>query len=222
MYLATDNLVLAFFHRQGDSICGDHNHFHNIMKNLSKIKLLLQQQQNNETRSHQIFHIQDNRTKSVLLSSWPDHYPNEIIGSSAQMDHLLTVDSTSCFHCVQQPIQTTNLGQKLHCFFIQYGSISFVLIRLRNNNNNNLMLSSSTSLPSSSPVVYHHPYTRTSAPSSPTTTTSKSIIKLENLLLPTPPTSNMMTIMKHQRNQCQSCGTDSSPEWRRGPTGHKT
>ncbi|KAI8364053.1 hypothetical protein BD560DRAFT_403448 [Blakeslea trispora] len=26
----------------------------------------------------------------------------------------------------------------------------------------------------------------------------------------------------HLRNCCQSCGTDSSPEWRRGPTGHKT
>jgi hypothetical protein len=24
------------------------------------------------------------------------------------------------------------------------------------------------------------------------------------------------------RIHCQSCGTDSSPEWRRGPTGHKT
>ncbi|KAG2232212.1 hypothetical protein INT48_003902 [Thamnidium elegans] len=25
-----------------------------------------------------------------------------------------------------------------------------------------------------------------------------------------------------QKNHCQSCGTSSSPEWRRGPTGHKT
>lgn len=42
--------------------------------------------------------------------------------------------------------------------------------------------------------------------------------KLENLLSPV----NKQQQQYHHRNHCQSCGTDSSPEWRRGPTGHKT
>ncbi|KAJ2508274.1 hypothetical protein H4217_008594, partial [Coemansia sp. RSA 1939] len=25
-----------------------------------------------------------------------------------------------------------------------------------------------------------------------------------------------------EKKTCRSCGTDSSPEWRKGPTGHKT
>lgn len=46
--------------------------------------------------------------------------------------------------------------------------------------------------------------------------------KLENLLLPVNINNNNKQQIHHQRNHCQSCGTDSSPEWRRGPTGHKT
>lgn len=89
----------------------------------------------------------------------------------------------------------------------------------------------------SRPTNYYHPYgekTRTSAPTSPVVRNSNSnikrssAIKLEHLLssvIHDTPTNNKQLFHHHQhtaRNQCQSCGTDSSPEWRRGPTGHKT
>jgi hypothetical protein len=70
----------------------------------------------------------------------------------------------------------------------------------------------------------YHPY---SAPSSPIVRnrSSSAAIKLENLLSPVihnNNNSNKYHHPYHHRNQCQSCGTNSSPEWRRGPTGHKT
>lgn len=30
------------------------------------------------------------------------------------------------------------------------------------------------------------------------------------------------SVSQHQVNHCESCGTTSSPEWRKGPSGHKT
>ncbi|KAL9552803.1 hypothetical protein MBANPS3_003597 [Mucor bainieri] len=48
-------------------------------------------------------------------------------------------------------------------------------------------------------------------------------IPLENLLLPTNSDKQQQYLNSHHpKHHCQSCGTDSSPEWRRGPTGHKT
>ncbi|GAN05162.1 conserved hypothetical protein [Mucor ambiguus] len=48
-------------------------------------------------------------------------------------------------------------------------------------------------------------------------------IPLENLLLPNSSDKQQQySSSQHSKHHCQSCGTDSSPEWRRGPTGHKT
>ncbi|GAA5799152.1 hypothetical protein HPULCUR_004562 [Helicostylum pulchrum] len=86
----------------------------------------------------------------------------------------------------------------------EYGSIAFVLVQVKK----------SVSLPSSPLYDYKRLDPIRKNRSSTTTTTITTSNKLENLLSPVhkPP----------QKNQCQSCGTSSSPEWRRGPTGHKT
>ncbi|CAO3616346.1 unnamed protein product [Mucor fragilis] len=48
-------------------------------------------------------------------------------------------------------------------------------------------------------------------------------IPLENLLLPNNSDKQQQYLSSHHpKHHCQSCGTESSPEWRRGPTGHKT
>ncbi|GAA5808059.1 hypothetical protein MFLAVUS_001441 [Mucor flavus] len=88
--------------------------------------------------------------------------------------------------------------QTIRTTLSEYGSIAFVLIQVKK----------SVSLPSSPLYDYKRPDPIRKNRSS---TTSN---KLENLLSPIhkPP----------QKNHCQSCGTSSSPEWRRGPTGHKT
>lgn len=157
MYVATESLVLAFFHRQqgilyfsilnrdilfieinflsllDNSICGDYNSnlIHQLRSpTLSTLELF---HYNNAAKSspHQFLHILDNRTKSVLLS-WPDHYPNEMDG--AQIDLLNSRPMSpeiSCFHCVQQAIRTTPSGEKVHSFVIEYGSITFVLIHIK-------------------------------------------------------------------------------------------
>ncbi|KAI9262577.1 hypothetical protein EDC94DRAFT_608529 [Helicostylum pulchrum] len=213
MYVATDNLVLAFFHRQQDvSVCGDHNFctskknslFYQL-KSLSTAPTDLYHYYNaSKSSPNQFFHILDNRTKSVLLS-WPDHYPNEMDGAQMHiLDDRPMSPGISCFHCVQQTIRTTLSGQKINSFIIEYGSIAFVLVQVKK----------SVSLPSSPLYDYKRLDPIRKNRSSTTTTTITTSNKLENLLSPVhkPP----------QKNQCQSCGTSSSPEWRRGPTGHKT
>ncbi|KAI9027424.1 GATA zinc finger-domain-containing protein [Phycomyces nitens] len=37
-----------------------------------------------------------------------------------------------------------------------------------------------------------------------------------------PTRNHSPTFAQSAKNLCESCGTDSSPEWRRGPSGHKT
>lgn len=149
---------------------------------------------------------------------------------------------SSCFDCLQKSIRFTSSGDKIHSFVIEYGTITFVLFQIeRSNKKQQLRLgqSSQSDYRSSSTTWYNansnKPIRRTSAPSSPirkpvhranpshsaTTMGAKhSSIKLESLLLPIPAPSPPPQPPK--RNQCQSCGTESSPEWRRGPTGHKT
>lgn len=146
MYVATENLVLAFFHRQyqNRSVCGDHDFSladrdFTLRDLKSSVTMAAEHHPyfNNAADSspHQFFHILDNRTKSVLLS-WPDHYPNEIInyGGGAQMDLLddrpMSPNKTlSCFHCVQNPIRTIQ-NKKIDSLVIEYGSISFLLIHM--------------------------------------------------------------------------------------------
>ncbi|KAI9359793.1 hypothetical protein BD770DRAFT_409495 [Pilaira anomala] len=233
MYVATENLVLAFFHRQQDvSVCGDHN-FCTSKKNSLFYQLKSISSTTTTTTPpppptdqlyhyynapkpsspHQFFHILDNRTKSVLLS-WPDHYPNEMDGAQMHiLDDRPMSPGVSCFHCVRQTIRTTISGQKINSFIIEYGSIAFVLIQVKK----------SVSLPSSPLYDYKRldPIKKNRS--------STTFNKLENLLLPVNinnnnnnNNNNKQQHIHHQRNHCQSCGTDSSPEWRRGPTGHKT
>ncbi|CAO3617063.1 unnamed protein product [Mucor hiemalis] len=265
MYVATENLVLAFFHRQyqNRSMCGDYDfgltNRDLTLRDLTSTTTAAEHHPyfNNAADSspHQFFHILDNRTKSVLLS-WPDHYPNEIInygdgGVGAQMELLddrpMSPKTLSCFHCVQKPVRTIH-NKKIHSLVIEYGSISFLLVHMEEIKQLTLSSPSSPSYYNSRNTMshgvrqgdeveqhhyyskYHHPYGRSSAPTSPirkhhTNTTKQSAIKLESLLIPVTHSdnnNNQPQYQLQQRNQCQSCGTNSSPEWRRGPTGHKT
>lgn len=209
-----------------------------------------QQHQNECDAPHQFLYILDSQTKSVLLS-WPDHYHNEM-GSAdyliSSLDDRPMLPGISCFRCVQRPSQTNSSGQRLHSLIVEYGSITFLLASLDKKNTKQhfnippLAQSISTkpvSLPCS-PNKYNqldeYPLRRTSEPYTAASSSPSHIhylkprkyqpyptIPLENLLLPNNSDKQQQYLSSHHpKHHCQSCGTDSSPEWRRGPTGHKT
>ncbi|KAI7895736.1 uncharacterized protein EV154DRAFT_494767 [Mucor mucedo] len=223
MYVATENLVLAFFHRQQDvSACGDHPD--SSINQLRSSSLELYGYKNNaaaKSSPHQFLHILDNRTKSVLLSL-PDHYPNEM-DNGAQIEFFndrTMPPEVSCFHCVQQAIRTTPSGEKIHRFVIEYGPITFLLTHIKKSLTSSLPSPPLYNVKRSLSAEYQYPkriqYQYGGKP--PPQRKHSAPTKLENLLSPV----NKQQQQYHHRNHCQSCGTDSSPEWRRGPTGHKT
>jgi hypothetical protein len=104
--------------------CKDHNF------SLVTLKNTIQQFPVQSPR--QFFHILDNQSKSVQLS-WPDHYPNEMEGAQMSFfdDRPMSPQRpVSCFRCIQRPICTTSLGQQLHSLAIEYGTITFLLVKI--------------------------------------------------------------------------------------------
>lgn len=197
-----------------------------------------------DSSPHQFLYILDSKTKSVLLS-WPDHYPNEIGSADYYYSNLISsfddrpmLPGTSCFRCVQQPSRINSKGQKLDSLIIEYGSITFLLVYLERKKSKQHIIIPPSSRPLSlpcSPNKYNqldeYPLRRTSEPCSPVNLHQKqrkyqpypSAVSLENLLLPTQQhNSDKQQQYNSNKHHCQSCGTESSPEWRRGPTGHKT
>lgn len=116
MYVATESLVLAFFHRQQGkikkkkkkrahyiqnkiieglinytpsldvSICGDHNSLIHQFRSSSLSTLELYHYHNAAKSSPHQFFHILDNRTKSVLLSWPDHYPNEMDG--AQMDLL--------------------------------------------------------------------------------------------------------------------------------------
>ncbi|OAC97681.1 GATA-type zinc finger transcription factor [Mucor lusitanicus CBS 277.49] len=252
MYVATGDTVLAFLHYPESLIEQEqkqHSPSLSTSSSLSSIESS-QQHQNECDAPHQFLYILDSQTKSVLLS-WPDHYHNEM-GSAdyliSSLDDRPMLPGISCFRCVQRPSQTNSSGQRLHSLIVEYGSITFLLASLDKKNTKQhfnippLAQSISTkpvSLPCS-PNKYNqldeYPLRRTSEPYTAASSSPSHIhylkprkyqpyptIPLENLLLPNNSDKQQQYLSSHHpKHHCQSCGTDSSPEWRRGPTGHKT
>ncbi|CAO0793226.1 unnamed protein product [Mucor circinelloides] len=208
-----------------------------------------QQYQNECDAPHQFLYIIDSQTKSVLLS-WPDHYHNEI-GSAdyliSSLDDRSMLPGISCLRCVQRPSRINSNGQRLNTLIVEFGSITFVLVSLDKKINiptpaQPSIRTKPSSLPCS-PNKYNqldeYPLRRTSEPYTSTGNHSSSgpihyarpkkyqpypTVPLENLLLLPNSDKQQQYVSSHHhhKHHCQSCGTESSPEWRRGPTGHKT
>ncbi|ORE14985.1 hypothetical protein BCV71DRAFT_293216 [Rhizopus microsporus] len=173
MYVATDDLALAFFHQEKDSICG-------TACSTTQRDCLMQAFENHPHHTQErIFHILDNQTQSVIMS-WPDHYPNEM---SLDDRPAVSPSIVSCFRCVQQPPKLTPSGLCLQSLCIDYGSLSFIITK--------------RSMPKIPKITIKKP-----------SKYNQKFMSVEDLVTAT--------------YKCQSCGTQSSPEWRRGPSGHKT
>ncbi|KAG0734520.1 hypothetical protein G6F23_012321 [Rhizopus arrhizus] len=179
MYVATDDLVLAFFHQQEKgSTCGVNSMDdiqHNLLQSFKNYCL------NNKTAPQRILQVINNQTKSVIFS-WPDHYPHEILDDRP----AVSPGVVSCFRCVQQPSRITQDNVYLQSLYIDYGHISFII----------------TLIVKKRPVAVD-------GYKIPNNKTNRYSIKHSNQ-------------EEDHQYKCQSCGTQSSPEWRRGPSGHKT
>ncbi|KAI8990820.1 hypothetical protein BDF20DRAFT_996821 [Mycotypha africana] len=312
MYIATSDLVLAFFHpvhrnnvqdHSAVSICGDHTDFH-VETCLSTLKEALFEQQQNQQNLHRIrspslssssslssnnsesqqqqqldmnnsplpaqqLYLINSRTSSLLMSL-PEHlrqnthqpynHSNNMKLNDLIIDRPSLSPGYSCFRFIQLPYRSNAVGQQVNRLLIDYGPISFLLVRTeknsrslaiqtsfsetlssrRVNNKRHLNAPSNRSLPSkyrrrsltppfaipqqkySPPPQQTNSYSYTSPP--PTNTVVASSSSKDNLqqhsLFPTIPNRNKLYIPS--RNYCQNCGTSSSPEWRKGPSGHKT
>ncbi|KAI9265993.1 hypothetical protein BY458DRAFT_512770 [Sporodiniella umbellata] len=179
MYVATEDLVLAFFHQEKGAACGMiHSDIkHDLVQSFQSCFLPNKPQQ-------RVFYILDNQTKSIIRS-WPSDYPNEILD-----DRPISPGVVSCFRCVQQqPFKTKQKGLLVQSLYIDYGSISFSISVVENKKSD----------------IYRPPNKITHQPRYSRTPFIEDVRPEE-----------------HRSYKCQSCGTQSSPEWRRGPSGHKT
>lgn len=178
MYVATEDLVLAFFHQEKDTMCGMiHSDIkQDILTSFQSFSLPNKPQQ-------RMLYILDNQTKT-MIQSWPEHCPHEILD-----DRPVSPGIVSCFRCVQQPFRMTRNGLHVQSLYIDYGSISFIITFIENKRSDIYKIPSKLS--------NHYRYSKNYFMED---------IKSE----------------EHRFYKCQSCGTQSSPEWRRGPSGHKT
>ncbi|KAI7901558.1 uncharacterized protein BX663DRAFT_513277 [Cokeromyces recurvatus] len=212
MYVVTDDLVLAFFHHQDNqhlstSICGEKEDIcilhlrENLIKQYQRSPLSI------DFNHSRHFHILDNRTRSVLLS-WPDEGCTEW----NHFIHRLISPGFSCFHCIEQPSRINLLGQQVNSLIIDYGSISFVLERVKKKNKNYHF---------SKYPTYHIPFNNNhhhKHAASEVLFSNKTHEIVENTVVSLP----LKQRSSNNKHHCQNCGTRTSPEWRRGPTGHKT
>ncbi|KAI8988748.1 hypothetical protein BDB01DRAFT_848874 [Pilobolus umbonatus] len=209
MYVVTDTMALTFFHQQNDSTdsCGDSN---SIYVPINRKNLLSSKHSIDST--NQKFYIIENKGKSVLLS-WPDHSLSDLDSAHlTRFNQRLTSPGVSCCRCIQQPSRITPLGEKVDSLIIDYGPISFLLVQAHPVHK------------SPSPVTSHKEYHPYSPISFPPISFEESHIPYARYTSHSPRTRRLKRdhITFEHGNHCQSCGTASSPEWRRGPSGHKT
>ncbi|CEP17283.1 hypothetical protein [Parasitella parasitica] len=186
-----------------------------------------------DSSPHQSLYILDSRTKSVLLS-WPDHYPNELGGVDYYNNNLISslddrpmLPGISCSRCVHHS-RNDYRGQKIDSLIIEYGSVTFLIACLERKQPAIPPLPKRPySLPSS-PIKYNqlneYPFRLESEPLNQANICQEQHKKYQLHVSSIPLKNTVSQQYSHNNSQhrCQSCGTESSPEWRRGPTGHKT
>ncbi|KAI8069743.1 uncharacterized protein B0P05DRAFT_550659 [Gilbertella persicaria] len=181
MYVATQDLVLAFFHPIQEVSCQEQPNcyhlrealIHRLHRNLPSPSLSTSSSISSSSSQpiypdtpYQSLSIMDTRYQSIVLS-WPEE-------TDRVLDvHLSSDKHNGCSRYIQPQVRLIS-GQRIERLVIEYGTIGFILTRIDK--------------------IQTH-------------------ISFEE---------NSNKQQQYQRNHCQSCGTDSSPEWRRGPTGHKT
>ncbi|KAG0184410.1 hypothetical protein DFQ28_011191 [Apophysomyces sp. BC1034] len=257
MYVVTDKLALAFFHvDQGEcnvtttmsynlNPCGETTF---DAKHADMMKSALQQQGldsavNLSHGSQRLFHIIDNRTKSLLFE-WPSASRDSDLTSVVNFYNSSPIASNaSCFQCTQQTLRPTD-SSMIDRLIIPYGCITFASVQLSalqptqphqrrressdsDNSNGTDNSEGHTCLtethPETGPAI---PYARRAS------SVSQPYLVRSTRSLSSPTTARRVASSRSVRdrysppaahkNYCESCGTDSSPEWRRGPSGHKT
>ncbi|SAM09093.1 hypothetical protein [Absidia glauca] len=186
------------------------------------------------------FQLYNNVTRNIVMT-WPtkEHLPshyNNIVDAihddfyhaiQHQRDHHPSSPryepNTPCTHHTRS---TSNLileghgSLRFEKILIQYGQWTFAVFKIFS------PPPSSTQPPS--PVDLSSSYSRISSPSpssgsssySPTLPSSYLPQTSENDKRRSPPKS--WRIRPHEKKLCESCHTSQSPEWRRGPSGHRT
>ncbi|KAI8338463.1 hypothetical protein BC941DRAFT_512598 [Chlamydoabsidia padenii] len=236
MYTAAENIVLAFFHcDQGYPACPhalcDYEKETEI-NGIASLSPLFQRYHDNLYTNHQeqtigtlrAFQLYNNVTRNIVMS-WPTkdqlptHYENIVDAIQDDFYHAIQHQhdhpsspryepNTPCTHHTRSTSSLILEGHgtlRFEKILIQYGQWTFAIFKII----------SPPTQPSS--PVDHPCYSRISSPSpTPSSNSSPEMSNSKHRI------SKSWRIRPNEKKQCESCRTSQSPEWRRGPSGHRT